>query len=122
MSLRRRLVVGTLALLVAGIVTTDLVTSSSLRSFLYGRLDEQIDVAQDTAYSYIESTYDRALAAGVPVATSDEQAWLAELAGTRTTLSTSCSTLGGASVEPDTVPTADPSAPPTTLPPSSSTS
>jgi two-component system OmpR family sensor kinase len=122
MSLRRRLVVGTLALLVVGIVTTDLVTSSSLRSFLYGRLDEQIDVAQDTAYSYIESTYERALAAGVPLATSDEQAWLAELAGPRTTLPTSCSTLGGASTQPDTVPTADPSAPTTTLPASSSTS
>src|SRR5580658_1091071 len=78
MSLRRRLVAGTLALLVAGIVTTDLVTSSSLRSFLYGRLDEQIDVAQDAAYGYIEATYERALAADVPTATSDEQAWLAQ--------------------------------------------
>ena len=36
MSLRRRLVVGMLVLLVAGLVTTDLVTSSSLRSFLSG--------------------------------------------------------------------------------------
>jgi two-component system OmpR family sensor kinase len=78
MSLKRRLVAGTLALLVAGIVTTDLVTSSSLRSFLYGRLDEQIDVAQDAAYGYIEATYERALAAGVPTATSNEQAWLAQ--------------------------------------------
>jgi len=83
MSLRRRLVAGTLALLVVGVVTTDLVTSSSLRSFLYGRLDEQIDAAQDTAYSYIEGTYARALAADVPTATSDEQAWLAELAQPR---------------------------------------
>jgi two-component system OmpR family sensor kinase len=83
MSLRRRLVAGMLALLVAGIVTTDLVTSSSLRSFLYGRLDEQIDVAQATAYNYIETTYARALAADVPVATSNEQAWLAELAKAR---------------------------------------
>jgi len=73
-------VAGTLALLVAGIVTTDLVTSSSLRSFLYRRLDEQIDVAQDTAYGYIEATYERAVAADVPQATSDEPAWLAELA------------------------------------------
>ncbi len=74
---------GTLALLVAGIVTTDLVTSSSLRSFLYGRLDEQIDVAQDTAYSYIQSTYARAVAADVPLATSNESAWLAQLAAPR---------------------------------------
>jgi two-component system OmpR family sensor kinase len=84
MSLRWRLVAGMLVLLVAGIVTTDLVTSSSLRSFLYGRLDEQIDVSQDTAYSYVEATYERALAAGIPKATSNVQAWLAELAQPRT--------------------------------------
>jgi len=78
MSLKRRLVAGTLVLLVAGVVTTDLVTSSSLRSFLYGRLDEQIDVAQDAGYGYIEGTYERALAADVHSATSDEQAWLAQ--------------------------------------------
>ena len=71
MSLRRRLVAGTLALLVVGVVTTDLVTSSSLRSFLYGRLDEQIDAAQDTAYNYIDTTYQRALAADVRTATSN---------------------------------------------------
>src|SRR5580658_10603841 len=91
MSLRRRLVAGTLALLVAGIVTTDLVTSSSLRSFLYGRLDEQIDVAQDTAYGYIEATYGRALAADIHTATSDEQTWLAELAEPRTATGSSIS-------------------------------
>ena len=84
MSLKRRLVAGTLVLLVAGIVTTDLVTSSSLRSFLYGRVDEQIDAAQDTAYTYIDATYQRALAAGVRKASTDQQAWLAELSGTRT--------------------------------------
>jgi len=67
-SLKRRLVAGTLVLLVAGVLTTDLVTASSLRSFLYGRLDEQIDAAQDTAYSYINDTYQRALAADVRVA------------------------------------------------------
>jgi two-component system, OmpR family, sensor kinase len=79
-SLRRRLVVGMLVLVVAGIVTTDLVTSSSLRSFLYGRLDEQIDVAQDTAFTYIHNTYQRALAADVPVANTDQEAWLGEFA------------------------------------------
>ena len=100
MSLRRRLVVGTLVLLVAGVVTTDLVTSSSLRSFLYGRLDEQIDAAQDTAYNYIDATYQRALAADVHVATSDQEAWLAELAGRSTVDPTT-----GASASPvDTIP------------------
>jgi two-component system OmpR family sensor kinase len=83
-SLRRRLIAGTLVLLVAGILTTDLVTSSSLRSFLYGRLDEQIDVAQDTAYAYISTTYRSALAAGVQTATTNQDAWLAELAQPRT--------------------------------------
>ncbi len=54
MSLRRRLVVGMLVLLVAGLITTDVVTSSSLRSFLLGRLDEQIDASQNQAYTYID--------------------------------------------------------------------
>ena len=103
MSLKRRLVAGTLALLVAGVVTTDVVTSSSLRSFLYGRLDEQIDVAQDTGYSYIETTYERALAADVPTATSDEGTWLAQWAKQRT----SSVSLGGA-VSPNTVATSVP--------------
>jgi two-component system, OmpR family, sensor kinase len=81
-SLKRRLVAGTLVLLVAGIVTADLVTASSLRSFLYGRIDEQIDAAQETAYNYISSTYLRDLAAGVPVATKNQAHWLDQLCTT----------------------------------------
>ena len=104
MSLKRRLIAGTLVLLVAGIVTTDLVTSSSLRSFLYGRLDEQIDVAQDTAYSYIDSTYQRALAAGVPSATTNQERWLAELSQQPTPVSGAPSTPAGLSTTPGTVP------------------
>ncbi|HTT86370.1 MAG TPA: hypothetical protein VMF60_03285, partial [Acidimicrobiales bacterium] len=88
MSLKRRLVAGSLVLLVAGVVTTDLVTASSLRSFLYGRLDEQIDAAQDTAYTYISTTYQRALAAGTSVAETDQSAWLAQLAHPQTGAST----------------------------------
>jgi two-component system OmpR family sensor kinase len=107
MSLRARLVVGMLVLLVAGIVTTDLVTSSSLRSFLYGRLDEQIDVAQDTAYTYIEATYERALAADVTRATSNEEAWLAELSVARVPVSgPQAPTVNGVPTTPDTVPAA----------------
>jgi two-component system OmpR family sensor kinase len=103
-------VAGMLALLVAGIVTTDLVTSSSLRSFLYGRLDEQIDVAQDTAYGYIWATYERALAADIHAATSNQQAWLAELAQPRTATSPPSSPpIGRVPQTPDTVPTAVPS-------------
>jgi HAMP domain-containing protein len=109
MSLRARLVVGMLVLLVAGIVTTDLVTASSLRSFLYGRLDEQIDVAQDTAYTYIEATYERALAADVTRATSNEEAWLAELSVPRLPVTgPQATTVNGVPTTPDTVPTAVP--------------
>ncbi len=105
---------GTLALLVAGIVTTDLVTSSSLRSFLYGRLDEQIDVAQDTAYGYIEATYERAVAADVPQATSDEPAWLAELARSRIRVRghRPASSPGGVTISGDPGPLMPPSFPP----------
>ena len=67
MSLRRRLVVGVLALLIAAIVVTDVVTSSSLRSFLVGRLDEQLDVAQAQAYDYLLTVYTRDKAAKNPV-------------------------------------------------------
>ena len=79
MSLRRRLVVGMLVLLVAGLVTTDVLTSSSLRSFLLGRLDEQIDVSQDQAYTYISQVYQRDLKAGDRTPLTDPRAWLAGL-------------------------------------------
>ena len=62
MSLRRRLVVGMLLLLVLAVVVTDLATRSALRSYLYGRLDEQNDVGQSQAYQYIEALYVRAQA------------------------------------------------------------
>ena len=79
MSLRRRLVVGMLLLLVAGLITTDVVTSSSLRSFLLGRLDEQIDASQNQAYTYISQVYQRDLAAGDRTPVTDPGTWLAEL-------------------------------------------
>ena len=79
MSLRRRLVLGMLLLLVAGLVTTDVLTSSSLRSFLLGRLDEQIDVSQNQAYAYITAVYQRDVKAGDRTPVTDPGAWLAEL-------------------------------------------
>ncbi|MGH9029704.1 MAG: hypothetical protein ACRDV4_08840, partial [Acidimicrobiales bacterium] len=79
MSLRRRLVVGMLVLLIAAIVVADLVTSSYVRSFLVGRLDEQMDVAQIQAYTYIYETNQRAQRAHELLATSDPQAWLTQL-------------------------------------------
>ena len=86
MSMRRRLVVGMLALFVVAIVVTDVVTSSSLRSFLVGRLDEQLDVAQRQAYTYIATTYGRDLQAGDAQAAHDPAAWLAGLSATPVTV------------------------------------
>jgi two-component system OmpR family sensor kinase len=79
MSLRRRLVVGMLLLLVAGLITTDVVTSSSLRSFLLGRLDEQIDSSQNQASQYISQVYQRDLKAGDRTPVTHPGTWLAEL-------------------------------------------
>ncbi len=81
MSLRRRLVIGMLILLVAGVLATDVVTYSSLRSFLLGRLDEQIDIAEDQTYAYVVSTYARDVHAGDSLALHDPSVWLTELAG-----------------------------------------
>jgi two-component system OmpR family sensor kinase len=79
MSLRRRLVAGMLLLLVVAVVVTDVVTLSSLRSYLYGRLDEQNDVAQSQAYTYIETLYQRTLSAGDRAVASAPGPWLAQL-------------------------------------------
>ena len=83
-SLRRRLVVGMLVLLVVGLITTDVVTSSSLRSFLLGRLDEQIDQSQSQAYRYLGQVYARDLHAGDRAPKTDPEAWLGELASPST--------------------------------------
>ena len=79
MSLRRRLVVGMMLLLVAGFITIDLVTSSSLRSSLIGRLDEQIDASQNQTYTYISQVYKRDLKAGDRTPVTHPGKWLAEL-------------------------------------------
>ena len=90
MSLRRRLVVGVLALLAVAISVADVVTYSSLRSFLYGRLDEQLEVTQAKAYRYIEGTYFADVAAGYkPSGPPALGKWLAELA-----VSGSCGAVG----------------------------
>ncbi|HLI73511.1 MAG TPA: HAMP domain-containing sensor histidine kinase [Acidimicrobiales bacterium] len=80
MSLRRRLVVGMLVLLIAGVIATDVVTSSSLRSFLFGRVDEQIDVAQNQAYQYIRNAYIRDFGGDQRVPSNVARQWLDELA------------------------------------------
>jgi two-component system, OmpR family, sensor kinase len=79
-SLRRRLLAGMLVLLIAAVVATDVVTRSYVRSYLYGRLDEQDDVAQNLAYAYLETVYQRALAAGDRAVSSQPEIWLDQLA------------------------------------------
>lgn len=96
MSLRRRLVLGMVALMVAAIAVTDVVTYSSLRSFLLGRLDEQTGVAQSQVFVSVWAEYRRALAKGSLLAERHPTAWLialgeasgAPLGGSRCTVST----------------------------------
>jgi two-component system OmpR family sensor kinase len=83
-----------LLLLIAAIVTADVVTSSSLRSFLIGRLDEQIDVAQAQAYTYIYETNHRDVLDHEALATADPRIWLAQLASAK---DPSCSPTGASS-------------------------
>ena len=53
MRLHRRLMLTMAVLLVIGLVVTDLVTFTSLRSFLYGRLDSQLDSSQAVTARYL---------------------------------------------------------------------
>jgi two-component system OmpR family sensor kinase len=69
-----------LLLLVVGIAVTDVATRLTLRTFLYGRLDEQADAAQSRAYTYIETVYHRAVIAGDRNVVSDPGGWLGQLA------------------------------------------
>ncbi|MGH9044457.1 MAG: sensor histidine kinase [Acidimicrobiales bacterium] len=61
MSLRRRLTLVMAVLLIAGVFLADALTYSSLRSFLNGRIDDQIDGAQLRAYHYLTVTRPRLL-------------------------------------------------------------
>ncbi len=53
MSLRRRLVIGMVVLVLVGLVVADVLTYNSLRSFLYGKVDDQLLIARSRAYSYV---------------------------------------------------------------------
>ncbi len=55
MSLRRRIVVGTLVLLGAGLIVSAFLTYNSLKSFLNGQVDNQLTPALDDAYHYLAS-------------------------------------------------------------------
>ncbi|MGH9110675.1 MAG: ATP-binding protein [Acidimicrobiales bacterium] len=57
MRLRRRLTLAMAVFLVIGLAVTDVVTYTSLRSFLYGRLDSQLDSSQRLAVRYLVHTH-----------------------------------------------------------------
>ena len=59
MTLHRRLTLTMAVLLVIGLAVADVVTYTSLHSFLYGRLDAQIDASQSLAARYLEFTSSR---------------------------------------------------------------
>ena len=65
MRLRRRLMVAMAALLVIGLAICDVVTYTSLRSFLYGRLDSQLVGARDSAVRHLADSSHQG-AAGTP--------------------------------------------------------
>ena len=81
MSLRRRLVVGMLLLLVAGLIATDVVTSSSTAVVpASAGSTSRSTPRQDQAYKYIAQVYQRDLKAGDRTPVTDPGKWLAELA------------------------------------------
>jgi two-component system OmpR family sensor kinase len=53
-TLRRRLIATMIVLVAAGLVAVDLLTSSALRSYLYGRADDQLSAATDTVVDYLD--------------------------------------------------------------------
>ena len=58
MRLHRRLTLTMAVLLVIGLAVADFVTYTSLHSFLYGRLDAQLDSSQTLAAKYLTSSAD----------------------------------------------------------------
>ncbi len=95
MSLRSRLLLGILALLVVAIGVTDAVTYTSLRSFLLGQLDEQTDVAQHQLLVAVWGAYGRSLDAGSTLAARSPTAWLAAVGAATRAERTACTTAGG---------------------------
>lgn len=65
MNLYRRLILTLAALLALGLLAADVVTYTSLRSFLYGRLDAQIDATQRLAARYLVRAAERGYPATV---------------------------------------------------------
>jgi len=59
--LRRRLTLTMAVLLVVGLAIADIVTYTALRSFLYGRVDAQLDATQHLAYRYLIFSEERGL-------------------------------------------------------------
>ena len=63
MRIRRRLIATMIVLVALGLVAVDVVTYSSLRSYLYGRTDDQLSVAQDQ----VDASFLHAKSHGLPL-------------------------------------------------------
>jgi two-component system OmpR family sensor kinase len=78
-SLRHRLVVMMLVLTAVAIAAVDVVTSSEVHSFLIGRLDDQLGVAQDQLVGYVDRVHSTDIRSGDSLASTDPAAWLDKL-------------------------------------------
>jgi two-component system, OmpR family, sensor kinase len=65
-----------LVLMAVAIAALDLVTSSEVHSFLFGRLDQQISASQDEIVAYIDHVYDAEVRRGDNSAQTNPTAWL----------------------------------------------
>jgi len=65
-----------LVLMAVAIAALDLVTSSEVHSFLFGRLDQQISASQDEIVGYIDHVYDAEVRRGDNSAQTNPTAWL----------------------------------------------
>ncbi|MHB8263326.1 MAG: sensor histidine kinase [Acidimicrobiales bacterium] len=93
MTLRARLLIGVLAVLLAGLAALSVVSFSFMHTFLVGRLDSEVSLAERQGYSYITYTYIHAVARRNSAAIDNPAAWLALMS----------SQVGGSSPAPGTI-------------------
>ncbi len=77
MTLRARLLIGVLAVLLAGLAALSVVSFSFMHTFLIGRLDSEVSLAERQGYQYITYAYVHAVTRGNSTAIDDPTAWLA---------------------------------------------
>ncbi|MCL4434112.1 MAG: HAMP domain-containing histidine kinase [Actinobacteria bacterium] len=77
MTLRARLLAGIMAVLLAGLAALSVVSFSFMHTFLIGRLDSEVSLAERQGYNYVTYTYIHAVARGDTIAVDNPAAWLA---------------------------------------------